>query len=160
MDTNYQHLPSEIVELIIDFASDPSPQNANMNPGYKHTLLTCALPCKTWLWPARRRLLSLDLRLRTIKVSQQTLLTLFDIFRSPLCTLDPRFIQVLEIAADPGSEVGTTFPIFALLSILDRIPLLSLHTLRFRDVSLNFGKYEDGNSSPGSPAPTLQNRLI
>lgn len=155
MDTN-DH-PSEIAELIIHFAtdtlSDIFQQTANKDPGHKRMLLACALVCKTWLWPARRRLFHLDYRLRNITTSPRSLPAILDIFHSPLCTLDPGSIYFLEITVGPDSqEAEQTISFFKLLSTIDRIPFLSLRSLIFRGVSLDFDIDQDG--SPNSLVPT------
>ncbi len=153
MDANHQHLPYELVDLIIDFASDPSFQTADCDTLPKQTLLVCALVCKTWLWPARRRFLSLYFEAGVVKLlaTPQAFLKFHDAFNSPLCTLDPTFIRVLNIQDWLYSRATVIFPFSTLLSILTEISLPSLRTIRLENIEPNFDRfnveYDDDDTS-------------
>ncbi len=134
MDANHQHLPYDVVEIIIDFVSDTSLQTTDRKMSPERTLLVCALVCNTWLWPARHRLTSLYPRLGVVKLhaTPQDFLKLHDIFTSPLCTLDPVFIQVLNIRVEAQfQDSKACVPFSTLLPILTEISLPSLHTINF-----------------------------
>ncbi len=135
MDANHQHperLPYDVVELIIDFASDPSIRTKDWRLP-KRTLLVCALVCNTWLLHARRRLLSLYYKngFVKLKATAQAFHKFHDVFDSPLCTLDPTFIRTLSICT---SKAKTTFPLSTLLSILTGISLPSLRRISFHGI--------------------------
>ncbi len=154
MYTDCQRLPNDVTEIIVDFASYRNLQNPHENSDSKHTLLACALVCRSWLSHARRRLESLCFKSGIVNIclKSQEFEVFRDIFRSPLCTLDPSFIKSLEIKDGPGDE--NIFPFFTLLSIIAAFP--SLDTLRFQEVCPSFSEGEDDTSSPPFPAPFPQ----
>ncbi len=147
MATNHQHLPPEVVEIIISLATHAS--NSDINKGHSYsrkTLLKCALVCKTWLWPARRLLQSLHLDLEHVSIVSARIVTFSNIFGSPLCTLDSGLIQTLSIRPDKRSRnvLHNRVPFLVLSSALDNISFSSLHTILFYNISLVFNK-DDNN---------------
>ncbi len=158
-DVDHQRLPYDVAELIIDFASDPPTHNQvpGESPTPKTTLLVCALVCKTWLSHTRRRLLSLYFASGVVEIfsAPQNFLTFSDIFRSPLCTLDPAFIRGLSIVARPDKEDDKVFPFLTLSSILSEISFPSLDTLRFRDTFPKFNEGESDRASFSVPPTTF-----
>lgn len=167
MDANHQHLPYDVVELVIDFASEPFIWTTSRNTVSKHILLVCALVCKTWLWPARRRLLSLCFKLGVVKLdaTPKAFLYFHEVFNSPLCTLDSAFIRRLKIKARLAySKAFVILPFSTLLSILTEISLPSLHTIRFRDIypifnSFNIEIEEEDSSTCYSVTPVSHGTL-
>ncbi len=151
MDADPRRLPYEILELIIDFASDPSPQNTNWYMRPKRTLLlVCALVCRTWLSIARPRLVAFHVKLGVVKLfaTPQEFLTFRNVFGSPLCTFDRTLIRVLNIGARSYWKTFVVSPISMLLYILSEISLPSLHTISFPNVYLtpkpSIDKDDDG----------------
>ncbi len=172
MNTNAQNLPPEVLETIINFASEPEDEEDeedwDFDPEFeedegdlpegvevlsredmeliisKTTLFRCALVSKTWLWPARRRLQSL-LDLKHVFIFSTGILAFSNLFGSPLCTLDSGLIQTLTIQLHKDTPDGVTIPFFALLSTLDRISLPSIHTISIHDASPDFSANNNNN---------------
>ncbi len=162
MDASHQHLPYEVVDIIIGFASDLSLRTASWDTLPRQTLLVCALVCNAWLWPARCRFLSLYCKLGVVSLdaTPQAFHKLHDVFTSPLCTLDPTFIRALEICSR-FSKVEVV-PFSTLLYILTRISFPSLHTIRFHGIYPNFNDlnvegedYDNGTSSVVTGVPQV-----
>ncbi len=162
MNINHQYLPPEVVETIVNFASHFTNKRGRLDS--KRTLLDCALVCKTWLWPARRRLQSLHLNLERVSIISTRILTFSDIFGSPLCTFDSDLIQTLTIHPNHNTRHGDLVPVLRLLSALERISLAlpSLHTLSFCDTNLNFSDngHNDASDSPDdSTTATVRSKI-
>ncbi len=136
-DHEHQHLPQEVVEIILDFALRfILDQYWNERRNSKRILFRCALVCKSWLWPARRRLQSF-LYLKRVSIASNRILAFSNAFRSPLCTLDATEVQTLTIEADSEARGDGGFALFP-MSALDGIFLPSLHTLSFQNILFIF----------------------
>lgn len=157
MATNhYCYLPPEVIEIIFHFVLGRVLLTKKWRSDCRHILSNCALVCKTWLWPARRRLRSLYFKREyavSIQPTLQELVALSEVFHSPLCTIDPGIIQVLTIRS---TQKGDFVPLTTSLSTLDRISLPSLHTLSFVNVNPEFGKSSETTSSF---APTIRSKI-
>lgn len=92
-------LPVETLEVIIGFIPDSFGNSQSPSPAHKRILLTCALVNRAWSAAARRCLLQQYYPTGQVDVSPNSLsvLVLADIFRSPLRTIDPKFIKVLRV---------------------------------------------------------------
>lgn len=148
-------LPVETLELIITTASNV---HELWDSKHKTTLLTCAFVCRTWMAVSRRLLLTLYFPTGRVKVRPETnhVLTLVEVFRPPICTLDPEFIKVLDFTTEmpTKSPHGVDLqngpfapqPLFSVLLAIGTTLFPSLHTIELESNLLPSGKCRNDDS--------------
>lgn len=151
MNANYCHLPTEILQHIIEQV--PShPYDIKLRQENKEILFTCALVCKTWMLLSRRRFLSLYFPSGRIAIDAdpREILSLNDLFRSPLCTLDPAWIKLLLLNRYVSFREDRT-DFFASLSLLDARKFPSLRAIEL-DGNYQVRFHEDGGDDDSNVA--------
>lgn len=130
-------LPVETLEHILWLIPDSDDAKESWNRKHRPTFLACALVCKTWMFLARSRLLSLYFREGRVQITKPgKVRDLVTIFKSPLCTLDPAFIKTLCLApyTNPLYDYGGSH----FLIRLDASLFPSLQSLVFHRSLLSF----------------------